>query len=287
MIAIFAVTRWLNEAGLMALFGDAALAFLLRRRFPTLELPRGGWRLIAAPVVLITALLWLSLVAAQMAGDAKAMSDPGILAKVMTQTQFGQVFVARLALLVLLCLSVFLAGRNRLTAIFSGLSLVLISITSHAAEASPAHFTAIGIISDSLHLLTGGFWIGGLALLSGLFARRVETGLLAGAVSVFSERGMIAVTVLVLTGMLNGANILLGGAGHDAPLYLAVLGAKLALVLVMIALALVNQFRLLPKLAQSDSQDRLSRHVRWELGLGLCVVMLAALLTLLQPTLGN
>jgi putative copper resistance protein D len=283
--AIFAVIRWLNEAGLMALYGDAVLANLLRGH--SMTLPRGGWRKAAALVALITAPLWLALVVAQMAGDPKAIGDLRVMMEVVTQTLFGQVFVARLALLLLLCASVFLSWRPILTALFSGIGLVAISFTSHAAEASPAHFTAIGIISDALHLLTGGFWIGGLALLAGLFARRVETGLLAGAVKTFSEMGMIAVAVLVLTGMLNAASILLGGAGPDAPLYVGVLCAKLALVLAMIGLALFNQLRLLPRLAQSDSRERLFRHVRWELGLGLGVVLLAMLLTLLPPTLGS
>ena len=283
MTLIFAITRWLNEAGLMALYGDAVLAHLLRGHFPTL--PRGGWRRIAAPMVLITALLWLCLVAAQMAGDTGAMTNPAVLMQVVTQTLFGQVFVARLVLLLLLALSVFLDWRPMLVALFSGIGLVTIAFTSHAAQASPANFTAIGITSDGLHLLTGGFWIGGLAMLAGLFARRVETGPLAGAVGIFSQTGMIAVTVLVLTGMLNGASILLGGAGADAPLYLGVLGAKLTLVLAMIGLALFNQFRLLPKLAESNNREQLFRHVRWELGLGLCVILLAALLSLLPPTM--
>ena len=57
----------------------------------------------------------------------------------------------------MLCASILLRWRESLVALFCAAALVLISITSHAAEASPAHFTAIGAISDGLHLLTGGF----------------------------------------------------------------------------------------------------------------------------------
>jgi putative copper export protein len=79
--------------------------------------------------------------------------------------------------------------------------------------------------------------------------------------------------------------VLLGMPGHDSPLYLAVLGAKLALVLVMIGLALVNHFRLLPRLTQDGAVGRLKRHVGWELGLGLIVIALATALTIQAPTL--
>ena len=91
--------------------------------------------------------------------------------------------------------------------------------------------------------------------------------------------------MLILTGMLNAATILLGGEGHDTGLYLAVLGAKLALVLAMVTLALINHFRLLPRLAEGGTAEQLSGHIRWELGLGLGVIALAALLGLLPPTL--
>jgi putative copper resistance protein D len=95
---------------------------------------------------------------------------------------------------------------------------------------------------------------------------------------------MIAVALLVMTGMINAAMVLLGTPGHDAAPYLAVLGLKLALVAAMIALALVNQFRLLPRLGQTGMIAKLKSNVGWELGLGLMVVGLAVILTLLPPT---
>jgi putative copper resistance protein D len=285
VIAALAAGRWLYEAGLMALFGDAGLRLLLRAHVPALALPRGAWRRIAAPVALASGVLWFCLATAQMAGDPQAMIDPGLLGLAARQSLFGQIFIARLAVLVLLCLSVARGWRESATALFSGAALVLIAITGHAAEASPAHFTAIGASSDGLHLLTGGFWIGGLVLLAMLFARRGQTALLAGATAVFAEWGMIAVTVLVLTGMLNAATILLGGEGHDAPLYLSVLGAKLALVLAMLGLALFNHFRLLPRLREAAGADRLGKTIQRELLIGFVVVGLAALLGLLPPSL--
>ena len=58
---------------------------------------------------------------------------------------------------------------------------------------------------------------------------------------------MIAVLLLVMTGLIDAAQVLLGGKGTLSRLYLAVLGAKLALVAVMLWLAAANRFKWLPK----------------------------------------
>lgn len=86
--------------------------------------------------------------------------------------------------------------------------------------------------------------------------------------------------LLVMTGLINAASILLGH-GAPAPLYLGVLGAKLALVAVMLGLAAINRFKLMPR-----ANDRMiSRNAALELGLGLTAVMLAGALGQLQPVL--
>jgi len=281
----FAAIRWLHDASLMLLFGSALLRAILHARKPDLILPPGRIRLIAVLLALLSAPLWLGLTTAQMAGDTAALFDPKLLILTVTQSLFGQVFLARFALIILLGLGVLLKWRDSMLAVLSGAALVLISVTSHAAAASPANFTAIGIVSDGLHLLTGGFWIGGLALLAALFVGKTEKTMLAAATTIFAEWGMIAVAILVMTGMLNAATILLGGEGHDTMGYLAALDAKLVLVAAMVALALVNHFRLLPQLTAGGSAEGLVRNIRRELGLGVVVVALAALLGLLAPTM--
>jgi putative copper resistance protein D len=104
------------------------------------------------------------------------------------------------------------------------------------------------------------------------------------AVALFAEWGMIAVALLVMTGIINAAMVLLGRPGHDDPVYAGILALKIALALAMIALALGNHFRLLPRLAQTNVAAQLRNRTGWELGLGLAVVGLAALLSLLNPT---
>jgi len=171
------------------------------------------------------------------------------------------------------------------TALLAGLGLTLISATSHAAASSPAHFIALGITFDTLHLLCGGIWLGGLCALAAIMTQRVRAPRLPAAIALFAQWGMVAVALLALTGMLNAAGIVLSGPGHASSVYLGVLGAKLVLVLAMVYLALNNHFRLLPHLSQAEAAAALKGNIIWEVSLGLGVVLLAGLLSLLPPTL--
>jgi putative copper resistance protein D len=272
MTALTILVRLLHEATLMALFGSASLLALLGHKVPELALESRILMLgrrAAALVALLSAPAWLGLAVTQRAG-AGALFVP--------------LFFPRLLLLLALPFAVWL-GKFRLTALLSGFALILIALSSHAAGASPFGFWVFGALSDGLHLLTGGYWIGGLCVLAALLAQRAAAPRLSLAISLFAEWGMVAVALLVMTGMINASMVLLGTPGHDAPGYLLVLGAKLLLVAAMIGLALFNQYRLLPHLERTDSLMRMRKHVGWELGLGIVVIGLAMTLAASPPTI--
>jgi len=101
------------------------------------------------------------------------------------------------------------------------------------------------------------------------------------ALSLFSEWAMIAVLLLVMTGLIDGASILLGGPGKPSLLYMGVLAGKLVLVAVMLGLAAMNRFRLI-----SRGRDQIiARNAALEMCAGVTVVLLAGVLGQLQPTL--
>jgi putative copper resistance protein D len=274
---ILIAMRGLYFAATMMLFGEAVFAAALRKRLPVIA-PESTTQLRWA--VLTLALLasgaWLVLAAAQMAGTG---AGAAVTAQVLRSTLFGQVFAVRIALLLALAVLLACNGSARWVALVSGPALALPAITSHAAAASPANFTAIGATLDAVHLLSVGIWIGGLAALAALFWRKEAN--IVPALSLFSEIAMIAVLLLAMTGLINAASILLGDKGAPSPLYLAILGGKLALVLAMLGLAIANRFRLLPR----GNTRAIARNAAIELGLGLIAVLLAGALGQLPPTL--
>ncbi len=272
---MLALARGLYFAASMLLFGASAFSFLLRSRLPmVLPVRDTPLRWVLLLLALVSGCAWLGLAAAAMA-DAM---DQQVVVAAATDTLFGQYFLARM--LALFGLGLLLAlgrGRTAAAAVLAALALVLPAATSHAAAASPAGFAAIGAITDGVHLLTAGFWLGGLVVLLLLFRRREPNMTLA--LSLFSDWAMVAVLLLVMTGLINATSILLGQKGTASLLYLSVLGAKLALVVGMLGLALVNRFRLMPK----GREALIARHAGMELSLGLLAVLLAGLLGQLQP----
>lgn len=256
----------------MALFGSACLLALLGTRLPELALEGSGLALGrrgASLLALASAPAWL-------------IGTHGTLAW-LTATSGGQILLARLLLMIFIVGATW-TGRVRVTAWLSGAALVLVAATGHAAAASPAGFAFIGAANDGLHLLTAGYWIGGLCVLLAMLGSRPSAPRLAQAVALFAEWGMITVALLVMSGIINAAMVLLGSPGHDNPLYAGTLALKIVLALAMIGLALGNHFGLLPNLSQAKIAEQLRRRTAWELALGLMVVGLAALLTLLTPT---
>jgi len=272
---IQALSRGVYYAALMLLFGDAAFGALLRAKLPVIVPLRHWWlRWAALLVASLAGCLWLGLAAAQMADALNAQ----VLMTTLTGTLFGQLFLVRLAALIVMALLLFWR-RAKWMALPAGVALALPAATSHAALASPAGFTAIGTLLDATHLLTAGFWIGGLVVLVALF-RRKEPNLLL-ALSLFSDWAMIAVLLLVMTGLINAAQVLLGGKGAPSTLYLEVLGAKLALVAAMLWLAASNRFKWMPK----GEENAIGRNATRELAIGIIVVLLAGALGQLQPLL--
>jgi putative copper resistance protein D len=289
MIAFFAAVRAIHFASLMAIFGAGAFLALLRSRLH-IEVSAIAARILfatAATLALITAVAWLGLVAGQMSGDWHYALDPAALTAVVTGTRFGQVFLWRVGGLAVLWIACILKtpSQNLLPALLAAALLGALGLTSHAA-ASSGEFGIVRAGNDAVHLLAGGFWLGGLLVLAMLMWRHREApAALLGPLQLFSAWGTYAIAALVVTGVTNAASILPVAAVSVRSFYARVLLSKVAIASVMIALAAVNRWRLVPALRSGEpgAPHDLARSIGAEIALGATVIAIAAWLGLMPP----
>lgn len=257
MTGLFAITRALHFFSVMTLFGASAFGLLLRSRLQReTGLPRSLFALCAA-VALLTSLLTIGFVADQMTGSADAIFDPALWGTVARDTLYGELALLRAVLFLtfLLCAWLRPEWTLRAGAILGGGALILLGPTSHASRSVAAEYVYLLAANDSVHLLAGGFWLGGLvALLPATLAKPRDIPELLTRLRLFSAWGMVAVSLLVMAGTANAVAILDMQGMRWSESYLDWLAIKLVLAAVMIALALTNRFGLLPAMARGDTE---------------------------------
>lgn len=165
--------------------------------------------------------------------------------KVAFGTSAGPALLVAVAAMLFALLALGSAWCARALAIiaFVGVGLSL-AMTGHAATAPPELLTRPAIF---LHGLGVAFWIGALAPLVALLSKRPAVAL--PIVNRFSRLAAPVVGVLALTGLGLAIVQLENPSALVETRYGLILSIKLALVLVLLALAALNRFRLTPALA--------------------------------------
>jgi copper resistance protein D len=276
--------------GAMLTFGMSAYlwAYAPERLRLALSVPLRRLALIASLVALITAILWLQLESASMAGDLSAAVDPGTIGAVISDTAFGHAWTAHLVLSAAL-VAVVLFGpiaRWAPTAAASGGLLMSLGLVGHAAMQSGAE-GVLHRLNDAAHLLAAGAWLGGLvpfAMCLRAFELRDLRRDSTQAMMSFSFWGQFIVAAVVLTGV---ANIALTSGHPPIPPttpYRALLVAKIIVVAVMILAALFNRFILFPRIKASVKALAILRLTcAAEIALGSLAVALVSVFALLDP----
>jgi putative copper resistance protein D len=248
--------------------------------------------LAAALVALISAIALVLCQTAAMAGSPAAAVDFAAVTTVLLETSFGRVWCWHLllaAILVLACL-----GRHPRRPVVQFLSLGLLASLGWVGHAAmDAGLAGIAHeINQSMHLLAAGLWLGGLAPLAWVLrqVRRqpgdFEISVTRDALRNFSHMGYAAVALIALTGAINSL-FLVGSldAMLDTP-YGRLLAFKILLFLTMVVVALINRFRLAPRISGEVSALRaLGRTVALEQGLALAVLAIVSVLGTWPPAL--
>jgi copper transport protein len=239
-----------------------------------------------------------------------ALSDPAGVSRVLASGRFGDLVQLRTALLAgLFAVGVwqFLAehgergaprqpapaGRLAPTVLMAALALAALGSISYQGHASTAPLSALSIAADALHLGAASIWIAGLALLGVILVRlpRVAPvggpGLAAATLARFSRLALVAVTVIVATGVGRS----LGELSDPAQLWETAFGRSIIFKLLLLCsiafLALRNRRVLAALRGVRRPGPRTLRMVRrgaaLELALALGVVLVASILVAQVP----
>jgi len=260
----------------LAAFG----ALLFPATIAPLPVPPGlrtiGWACLAAGLVLT--LCWAAIDGTAIGGSISE------LPLVATDTQFGHVILLRLGLLALAALALAFAWA-RMAAVLAGLAAVSVAGQAHALAMyeGPSWL----LLSESLHLLAAGAWLGSLVPL--LAYVRSATPERAGLASRrFARLGTMCVIAIVGTALFQ-ASVLVGSvAGLVGTAYGLLALTKTALLAVLLGIAARNRFRLTPALAGAAperTKQVLVRSIALETSAGLLVVLVAGLLGSLAPAM--
>jgi putative copper resistance protein D len=246
------------------------------------------WVRVASIVALLSALLWLALETASMEGEWRFMLDPDAVMDVLTGTEFGRVWQARLALALAFVAAAALTSRENwaLPTCLAAVLLGSLGFVDHAAM-QEGSVGALHRANDATHLLAAGAWLGGLVPFL-MCLRAYEDGApRADAVTAmmrFSATGHFNVAIVIATGATNVA--LTTGAVPWPPNspYRALLSIKIVLVCAMVSLALVNRYVLVPRAAPGAPALRALRRASLaEVATATAIVGLVSVFGLLDP----
>ena len=237
MTALGLAARWVHLAAGLSLVGGAAILLLAGRS----DRPTARawfrrvliWSRVLALVAIASGCVSLAGQTALLEGRSAAVLDLEAVRRVVLDTQGGRVWLVRQGLLVLLLafLSLRADVRSRAdwlaarleAALLAALAAALVGLGGHAAAVEPD--TAQAIVTDAIHILAAGVWVGGLWPLA-LLLRRAGTadGADARPYAVltarrFSTCALGAVIVLVRDGA--GQRLRVRGRGGGAPRHAA------------------------------------------------------------------
>ncbi len=301
MRALLLAALWAHLASSVLLMG--AFSMLLLAGVPGAPTARRWdetvvrWGRLLVLAAIGSGIVWLLVRTAIFENRPHAALEPRAVWHAALDTWPGLVWLARHGLLVVL--GAFLAIRANIAArrnwiaargealVLAALALALVSASSHAAAVAPG--TMLAVASDVAHLLGTGVWLGSLVPLTLLLrAASREAGADARPCAVraarrFSRAALVAMLVLMASGVMNALAQVETVAALAGTTHGRLLLAKLAVLVPILALAVVNRTRILPALPGPNAMRRLAVFVGLEAGLALVLLVLAAAMTLTTP----
>ena len=295
------VVRWAGFAALLAMIGVVAFRYGVLRRLnrdpahhevaERAELAAWYVALGAAALSVAALMMRLYLQASSLGADAWNGERMEVL---LLGTGWGLAWVLQAIATLAFVLGLFVARAPYGRAagwMGAGAGAVLLSavpaLSGHAA--SVRRFSAVAIVSDTVHVLGAGVWLGTLLAVlavgipAALSVRTGADGAVLAMVRAFSPLGLAGGAAVGLTGVINALFQIDAVSDLWATGYGRALLIKLVLLAGVAALGWYNWKRVLPSLDADGGPQRLRRSARAELGLGAVVLLVTAVLVAL-PT---
>jgi len=223
---------------------------------------------------------WMVMQSATIASTTTFGGTLAALATVAHGTQFGHVVALRFVLL--LAAFPLLGGRRwRLAAalVLTGAALAIQGAVGHAG-ATTGTVGAVLLISEALHLLAAGAWLGGLLPLF-IMASALPSRAAATACEHFTPVGLCSVLLIACTAVVQAWQLIGSLGALFGTEYGRIALLKLAVFLALLVLAMINRFVLIERLhdaAQPVTVRLLRISLAFETLLGTLVILVAALL---------
>lgn len=210
-------------------------------------------------------------------------------------TSFGQVWRWELILSIILLFSCFVKSVKTTQYLILILSIIILglhALIGHAAMQS-GFYGIFHRINQFIHLIAAAYWFGGLwPFLIYLQLQRHKDSLLSldnkvqimKSMQRFSYYGHIAVALVIITGVINAMTILPDWTRMNfGSVYQSLLWFKIICVGVMVLLALINRYFILPKIKQAGRLNQFITNVMIELILGSLAIFAVTIFATFEP----
>jgi copper transport protein len=237
--------RLLHMLGYALSFGPFAFCWLVLSFLSSMDKERIAYRLERLVVPGILALVLaegLALLAQAASMSPGALLNVSLLGDIMA-TSFGRVLAQRLgaALLLWILVGTIHYNAQRAQVAIVGLGLVLAGIDGEASHALNGNPIWLSLLANAVHIAAMGVWVGGLITLLAIWRLPEMAGWRSLLLLRFGQIATVAVTELILSG------VILAGMNLAQPLdllttaYGRVLLCKVIVVLMVLLLAFVGR----------------------------------------------
>ncbi|WON78026.1 copper homeostasis membrane protein CopD [Serratia sp. UGAL515B_01] len=237
--------------------------------------------------VLVSAIFVLAAQVGLMGNGWPDIIEPNVWLAVLG-TSFGQAWQWQILLAIISC--VFLGPLTDkhnyiLLALITG-QLAGLAFIGHALM----HEGALGValkLSQTIHLFSVSYWVGGLVMLLKVMKDSTKEGMREDALLCiirFSRYGHLAVALVICSGLANTIFIR-GWSMHGFSPYTQLLTVKIMLVFIMVMLALINRYWLVPrfKISGRNALKKFIRLTYSEIVLSLLIICLVSVFSTLNP----